>query len=198
MQVCGDGSFLALGSQISLPLQQVHHALEIGLRTDGQQHGHKARFEGLAERRESLFEVRIFAIHLVDQHGGGHGALFRLHPRQLRAYLNARGGIYDRHGEVAHMERSNHLTDEIGVTGGIQNIDFEAVPLNGRQTRVDGNLAANFFLIEVSDGGAILDGAAPGGGFGQEQQRFRERRLTRAAVSDECDIPHLLGHILFH
>jgi hypothetical protein len=53
-------------------------------------------------------------------------------------------------------------------------------------------------VVPVGDGRARIDRAEPVDGAGLEEERLDQRRLARATVSDDGDVPDLPGLELRH
>jgi hypothetical protein len=85
------------------------------------------------------------------------------------------------------------LADEVGVAGGVDDVERLALPLVGVHGRVDADLAPLLLGRDVGDGGAVLDAARLGEGAGAVEHRLHERRLPCAAVREDGDVADL-GH----
>jgi hypothetical protein len=70
------------------------------------------------------------------------------------------------------------ITHEVGVTGGVQKIDLDAVVHHGCDGEVDGSLLLDLDLVEVGDRVAVLDASRALDGARRGQQLLDEGRLA--------------------
>ena len=89
------------------------------------------------------------------------------------------GGRDDEKGRVRRAQTGPEFPDEVGVSGGVQKIDLDAVPFDGHQGQLHRALLAVLDLVVVGDGAAVLDAARPVHRARGQRQRFHQRRLAR-------------------
>ena len=68
----------------------------------------------------------------------------------------------DEQGRVRGAQAGPQLADEVGVAGGVEQVDLDAVPFDGDQGELHRALLPVLDLVEVGDRGAVLDAAGPG------------------------------------
>ena len=210
-QVVGYGSLVAAGYHRAVDrctagrqvvvrgrvVEQVDHAVEVGLMPDGQLHRRHAGAEGGPDVGQRAVEVGPLAVELVDddhprdaEAGGGA-------PGVLGLGLHAVGGTDDDDGQVDIGQGGDHLAGEVGVAGRVEQVHLDAVDREGGQARRDGELARHLFGLEVHDGAALLDRSPPRDRSGGGQERLGERGLAGAVMADEGDVADS-GRVVWH
>ncbi len=136
--------------------------------------------------------ARAGAVHLVDHHdrleahregllgdeaGLGHWAVDCVHQQQHR---------------VDHRQHTFDLATEVGVSGGVDDIDAVILPLDGRVLGQDGDPAFLFDGVGVHDPIAVVTTLVEGAGLAQEL--VDQRGLAMIDVGDDGDVAKLLGH----
>ena len=116
----GDGLLDPLLAHPVLPdeglhLEQVDHALELGLRADGQLDDRGQAVEAVLDHLDAPLEVRPDAVHLVHEADARHAVLVGLAPHRLGLGLDARDGVEDRDRAVEHAQRALDLDGEVDV-----------------------------------------------------------------------------------
>src|SRR4029079_2357094 len=98
-------------------------------------------------------------VDLRDDHGAGRtgrGALVPQHAGQAVDAVNRGDG---EQGSVRGAQAGPQVAGEVGVTGCVQQVDLHVRGEHRGQREVDRALLADLDLIEVADGGAVLDPA---------------------------------------
>ena len=91
-----------------------------------------------------------------------------------------------------------HVADEVGVSGGVEDVDLDAVPLDRGHRERDADAPADLLGIVVGDGVAVLDPAHSGERPGREQHGLEERGLAGAAVADQQHVADVAGLVDVH
>ena len=123
----------------------------------------------------------------------GSGALG---PHLLGADLDAVDRAHDQHREVRDRQRGIHPAREIGVPGGVDEIDLVRLavgrgPRERRHGERERDAVLDLLRLEVAHGRAVLDASGPGDPPRAEQECLGERRLSAAAVAHEGHVPDL-------
>src|SRR6185437_17166259 len=93
-------------------------------------------------------------------------------------------------------ERFEGGADEIGGTGGVQDVQVLAVVVGVEDVGMDGEVVFVFLFVEVADGGAVVHAAEPIDGPRFEEKGIGEGSLPGGAVPDECNVPDVLHQVL--
>ena len=142
---------------------------QIFFRTNRDTHRVGVRAELLAHLGHHTVKIRAGAIHLVDERNAGHSVLGGLPPNRFGLRLDAGDAAENGDRAVEHAHGTLHLSREIHVTGGVNNVDamsnafpqlIGAVGLLRPKTRGGraGNRDAAFALLfhPVGDGVAVV------------------------------------------
>ena len=179
-----------------LHLDQIHHALETVLRTDGQLHRQRPGAQALLDHVEATQKIRATAIHLVDVAHARHAVIVGQTPVRLRLRFHARNAVEHHHRAVEHAQATVHLDGEIHVSRGVDDVDFLVAPERRHGGALDGD-AALLFLFQIIGGRRrfqilgivnVDDGVlAPR----VIQNALGRRRLTGVDVGDDADIANI-------
>ena len=155
---------------VSFHRQQIDHAFEIGFFTPGKLDGDQAHLRDFVHRLERFGEIGIIAVHFVDDHKARQLELIAVVPGDLGAHFCAGNRIDHHQRAIGHAQRRNHLTDEIGVTRRIQQVDLVIAIFDREHGRRQRKPAPDFFIFEIRGGGAIFDLSQAGGRPGKVQE----------------------------
>jgi len=181
-----------------LHLHEVDHALERVLGADGDEQGGRLLADDLAHALDSAGEIGPFPVHFVDEQEPGQAVLVGGLPDLLGLELDAAHGIDDDEGRVSHAEAAARVHGEIGVAGGVQQVDPVPVPVDEGSRGADGDAALLFLGLPVHGGRAVVDAPQAVRLSGHEEHGFGDRRLPGAAVSDDRDIAKGFRIVLCH
>ena len=175
--------------------EEVDDPAELGFFADRELERRDAGPELLVELIERARERRALTVELVHEERPREPELFGHPPDDLGLHLDAldRGHHEDR--EVGGAERGGDVADEVGVSGGVEHVDLDALVLEGRDAERRGDPAPGFLGVEVGDGVAVLHPALTGDRPGDEEQRLGERGLARPAVAHEGDVAKLVRRV---
>ncbi len=128
-------AFLGLGpgAGIGLHRQQVDDALEAGMGADSQLQRQAFLAQLGLDFPDDLDIIGVLAVHLVDEDEPWQTGLLAVAPDLLRADLHAGGGADDDDGPFADAQGGPGLADEIGIAGGVEDIELMIPPLAGQQ-----------------------------------------------------------------
>ena len=196
--VGGDLGLLALAVAVAmedggLAAHEIDRALEVVLVADRNLHRQSPAPERGLERPGDAEEVGALAIELgdVEDHRQPHlgGDL----PYLLGHDLDAGGAAHAQQRGVGGAQPALGLGDEDGVTGAVEQVDLGAPPGRERDREVDRDLALDLLRIEVGDGVAVFDLVEAIGDAGGVEQGAGQGRLAGVAVTDDGQVPDLVG-----
>jgi hypothetical protein len=188
-QILGDRDLDLRGAvpAVRLAMDEVDVALE---RLGGADRDLERR-DLLAERRAQRVEgsprVGVLPVALVDEEARGAPRRAAQADRLLEAGLDARRGVHDEQRPVDRGEALDHVRDEVGIAGGVDERDPGPVVLE-RADREAQRLPALLLLgVVVEVGRAVVDAPEPRDRPGAEEQLLGERRLAGAGVAGQDD-----------
>ena len=143
-------------------------------------------------------QVHVVGVDLVDHDHAAQAALTGQVEHALGGKLDA-GLRVDHHQRGVHRgQRPNGLAGEVGVAGGIDDMDLRAGPVHADQRRLQRMAEVFFNRIEIADGVAFLDRTAGRDGAGRGQQALRQRGFPGGAVADQGNGTNLGTGVLAH
>ncbi len=153
-----------------------------------------------AEHGVEIGAVLVFAGHEDHAWQAERRALA---PRALGADFDPVDGTGHDHGEIGNRQCGVHIGHEIGISGGVDQVDLVGVavrrlPLERRDRQRDRHPAGDLLRLGVGDRVAVFDRAGPRRDAGTVQQRLGQRRLAHAAVPHQCDVADPVGRVLLH
>src|SRR5437879_271401 len=113
---------LLVGEGYSLHSDQVNKALEVALTAQRNLNGHRNGTQARSDHINCAPEISTSAVHLVDVADTRHVILVRLAPHGLRLRLNTRDSIEDHHATVEYAQVALHLSREVDVSRGVDEI----------------------------------------------------------------------------
>ena len=109
---------------------------------------------------EGFCELIFGIVALVDEEHARHARIDCGVVGKLGADLDAALTVDHDQGVARNAERLTDLTHEIGVAGGVDDIDLGILPLDVRERRGDRQAALLLFGVKVTNGVAVRDLAA--------------------------------------
>ena len=85
--------------------------------------------EQLLDLGDHLSHACVGAVDLVDDHDGGQVELQRLAQHEAGLRQRAFGGIDEQEDAVHHRQRTLHLAAEVGVAGGVDDVELDLARL---------------------------------------------------------------------
>ena len=132
-----------------------------------------------AEIVQQRLAARADPVDLVDEHEQRQtGRAHRLH-EATRLRLHAFHRRNDQHDAVEHPQRALDLGDEIGVAGGIDQVDLAVAELEGDDRGLDRDPAGALQLQRVGLRRAFVDAADRADDAGFEEDAFGETWFSR-------------------
>ena len=110
---------------------------------------HAVAEHALADRHD-LVEVGAMVVELGDDHGAWHADSRALLPEHLGRAVDAISGGNNEQRRIRGAQAGPQIPDEVGVTGCVDEVDLDAVVLEGRERKRDGPLLAQLGLVEVA------------------------------------------------
>ena len=138
---------------------------------------------------DHLGDARVGLVDLVDGDDRLEPDLQRLGDDELRLRHRPFGGVDKDDGAVDHGEDALHLAAEIGVAGGVDDVDAGVFP--GDRGRLGHDRDAAFFFEIVRIHHAFGDALVLAEGARLLQQTIDECRLAVVDVGDDSDIAQL-------
>ncbi len=132
---------------------------------------------------------RVRPVDLVDGHDRAQPDLERLRHHELGLRQRAFGGIHQHDGAVHHVEDALDLAAEIGVPGGVHDIDAGAVPGQRGDLRQDGDPALALEIVGIH--GALGHPLVVPEGAGLLQQPVHQGGLAVIDVRDDGNVAKL-------
>ena len=200
-QLVGDRHLLAVLlhaaalEQVRLVLDEVHDAAERLGFADRQLGRHRVEAEAIVQGLERVAEARVLLVHHVDHRERGGLLLLEDLPHDFGPDLDAGVGADDEERRVRHPQRAVHVADEIEVSRGVDQVDLVSLPLELRESEVDGHLALDLVGAVIEHGASVRHAPEAGIGLGEEQHGLGQRGLAHAMMGDEGDVADLLGAV---
>ncbi len=151
--------------------------------------------EGLRADPCHLLEVGAGGLQVRDHDGARHADGGALLPDHAGRAVHAVGGRDDEEGRVRRAQTGPQLTDEVGVPGGVQQVDLDAVPFDRHQGELHGALPAVLHVVVVRDAAAVLHAARPVHRPRRQRESFHQGRLARSGVADQHHVPYGRGMV---
>ena len=146
---------------------------------------HHVRPEGALQGVQRAEEVGPLAVEHVHVDQPGHAQLRGALPQPLRADLDAHDRVDDEHGRLAHAQRAEGVGDEGRLARGVDQVDLDAVPVEGGQRRGDRHPTRLLVVVGVRDRRTVSHRAETGRRAGLEQQGLVQRRLPAPPVAHQ-------------
>ena len=133
-----------------------------------------------------LVRTAVGAVHLVDDDDRAQAQLQRLAQHELGLRQRPFGGVAEQDHAVHHREDALDLAAEIGVAGGVHDVDAQVVPQNRRALGEDGDAALALQVVGVH--GAFGDLLVLAKGTGLLEKLIDQGRLAVVNVRDDGDV----------
>ena len=119
-------------------------------------------------------------------------------PQLFRLHLDTGDGVDDDDGGFNDAQRRAGIGQEVGEARRVDEVDFGLLPFGVGEAGGEGVLAGDFFVVEVGDGGALVDPADAIDGAGGEEQGRHQLRLAASAMSDDSHVADAGGVVDLH
>ena len=100
---------------------------------------------------EHFVGAGVLAVDLVQHHDDGQFKAEGLAQHEAGLGKRAFGSVHEQDNAVHHGEGAFHFTAEVGVAGGVEDVDAHILPLHGAVLGGDGDAAFTFQLHAVHD-----------------------------------------------
>ena len=134
---------------------------------------------------ERALVVRPGVVELGDHHGPRHADLAALQPQRLGRCIDALVRRDHEQRAVRGPQPGPQLTDEVGVSGRVDQVDLDAVVQQGSQRQTDRALLPDLRVVAVADRRAVHHGARSGEDAGGDQQGLDECGLAATRWAHE-------------
>ncbi len=104
------------------------------------------------EGAQAASTTGLGVVHLVNEDDAGDVCFFSKSPNALGDRLNAALGVDDDNGGFDGEEGGAGFVREHVEAGGVDKVDFDALPLGKGDGILHGNAAGNFFFVIGGDG----------------------------------------------
>ena len=150
------------------------------------------------DRSHDLLEIRIFSIHLIDDHHARLMLLFT-HCHCLFSADNGAGDCADDDQRaVRKCHSGGHFAIEVEETGRVNHIDLRVFPLERRKRHVDRNGPLDLFGIKIRRGGAVFNLAHAVNKTRIEQHGLGQRGLALAAMTENANVANVFRGVFLH
>ena len=119
-------------------------------------HGEVELFVGCAKLNHKVehlvyrsIGVRVRAVDLVHNHHDAQAALEGVGKNEAGLGLRALVRINDEQGAIGHVQNALYLATEVGVARRVDNVDLDALVMNGNVLRENGDAALTFLIVGV-------------------------------------------------
>ena len=143
---------------------------------------------------DDLGRPRVVLVDLVDADDRLQADLQRLADHEFGLRHRPFGGVDQHDGAVDHRQNPLDLAAEIGVAGGVDDIDAHVLPHDRRRLGENGDAALAFEVVGVHH--ALGDALVLAEGARLLQQPVDERRLAVVDVGDDGDVAQFHGQAL--
>jgi len=113
-------------------------------------------------------------VHLVDRDDAGDAGLLGEIPGFARVDADPVDGVHADDRGFDGVEAADGLADEVGISGGVQEVDLAALDVHGGDGQVDRVLPLLLLGLVVEGAGAVLHGPEAARRLGFEQHGFGE------------------------
>ena len=144
--------------------------------------------ELIFDLRDKALRLRPHAINLVDKENGGDAKLHEDRHEELGLRLDAFDGRDDEHRAIEHAKGALDFGDKVGMTGGIDQVDFDILHRKRDDRGFDRNAPSPFQLQRVGLGGACIDAANLVDDLGFKEDALGQAGLAGIDMGDDADI----------
>ena len=142
--------------------------------------------EQLVDLVDDLLDARVGTVDLVDDEDHRQPALERLAQHEARLRERALGGVDEQQHAVDHDQATLDLAAEIGVAGGVDDVELDARVADRRVLREDRDALLALEVHRVHD--ALVDVLVGAEGAGLPEHGVDERGLAVVDVGDDGDV----------
>src|SRR5579859_7802809 len=152
------------------------------------------RHEQLKHLVQDLVRQGIFAVNFVDDHDGFRAGFERLAKDKTGLGLRTFGGVHHEEHAVNHVHDALDLAAEIGVAGGINDVDVVVLVFESGVFGANGDA---FFTLEIHGiHHALFGGLVGAKGAGLFEQAINERRFAMVNMGNDGDVPNVFHNLI--
>jgi len=131
------------------------------------------------------------AVNLVHYHNRVQAFFKGLAGHEAGLGHGAVDGVYQQQHRVHHGQYPLDLTAEVGVSGGVHDVDAVVIPANGRVLGQNGNAAFTLLIVGIHDPLGAFAASVQGAGLGQ--QFIDQGGFAVVNVGDNGDVTQILN-----
>ena len=185
-----------VGIAAGIPVHRtcIHHVLhgELKLLVGGAKISHK--IEAVVVR---LLRIGTGAVDLVEHDHDGKAGVDCMAQHEARLGHGTLEGVNEQKRPIGHLEHALDLAAEVGVAGGIDDVDLYALVLNRAVLGENGDSTLALLVVRVEH--AVLDLLVSAEGIRGAQQLVHDGGLAVVDVGDDGDIPEIFdAHYYSH
>jgi hypothetical protein len=150
------------------------------------------------ERAQAALAAGLGVVHLVDEDEAGHVGIFSIFPYALCDRFNATLRVDDNDDGLYGQQRCAGLVGEHVKAGGVDEVDFDALPLGKGHGVLHGDASCDFLFVISGDGGAIGYAALGWSHLGGMQQRGNQCGFAAMRMPHYSYVADLTSLIGFH
>ena len=148
--------------------------------------------EQLVDRVEDLGRAGVAAVDLVERDDDRQPPLHRLGEDIARLWQRPLGSVDEQQDRVHHEQAALHLAAEVGVAGGVDDVEPRAVVVDRRLLGEDRDPLLALEVAGVED--AVDDRLVGAEGAGLAEEAVDEGRLAMVDVGDDRDVAQVVAH----
>ncbi len=133
--------------------------------------------------------ARVLAVDLVDHDDRAQVEFERLAQHEARLRHHALGRVDEQEHALHHLQHALDLTAEIGVAGGVDDVEFDVAVADGGVLRQDRDAALAFERVRIHHARARRLPLAKDAAL--LEHGVDERRLAVVDVGDDRDVPDI-------
>ena len=167
---------------------EIDDAVERALVPDGQLNRNDSTPAVAMQGLECPLEAGAIALQPADDDEAGELQGGGLGPELFGLHLDTGDRVDDDQGAFADAKRGAGISEEVGEAGRVDDVDFGVLPLGVGETGGECVLTGDFFVVEVGDGGAVVDLPDAVDRAGHEEHRGHQLCLAAPAVPDHRNV----------
>ena len=150
------------------------------------------------QRAQAAAAAGFGVVHLIDNHEAGKVGFFGVAPDPLGDGLDAVLGVDQDEGRFDRQQRGVGLVGEHVEAGGVDEVDFDALPLGEGDGVLHGCAAGDLFFVVGGDGRAIGDAALGWGHLCGMQQSGNQCGFAAVRMPHYSYVTDLTSLVRFH
>ncbi len=177
---------------------EIHDAVEAPFLADGQLDRNDLAGAVAVQRVERAVQAGPIAIETAQRDDARQPEAGRFGPHLFGLHFDAVHGVHHDQGRLGDVQRGAGIAEEVGEAWRIDEVDLGLLPLAVGEAGGERVLAGDFFVVEVGDGGTVVNQSEPVDGPGGQQRRRDELCLAASAVAHDCHVADSGGLVHLH